>query len=1083
MKTSVTPAKITRPRYSSVLPRGRLFRLLDHSHHQPIVWITGPPGTGKTTLATSWLEARQMHSLWYQVDEGDSDPASFFYYLGLAAQKANPRKRKALPFFTPEYLLGIPTFSRRFFENVYSRLIPVTGNSDLPFAVLFDNYQEVPDGSPFHAILCEGLALVPSGIKIILISRKDPPRAFVRLRANSLMKTIGWDELKFTLDESNRMVRLRGHKAVSPDVLKQLHEKADGWAAGIVLLLEGAKSGSIESVLSKAHGSKEIFQYFAKEIFDRSEPGKQDFLLKTSLFPQMSARMAEALTGSRQAQRILSELNSGNYFTQKLESETAQYQYHPLFREFLQLLAREVLDPGGLVNIEKKAAIILEENGRPEDAVELLRKAEGWPETAKLILKHAPSLAGQGRGRTIEGWIEGLTEAVVQAEPWLLYWAAVCRLSYSPPESRALFEKAFNLFMAERDTVGIFLSLSGFFDSIYYSLGAFQPYDDAIALLDKVQEEFPSFPSFEIEVRLTISKLGALILRQPWHPDLKKTAEWVLSILPTITDISLKMQCLYILLAQHLFSGEIQAAGPLIDLFREMARTHDSYPLFQATLKVGESYYYIFRAEFQECRRAVEEGLEIAATTGVHVQDAYLLGHGAIAAIHSGDMEAADLFIQKMVPFLEQKHFWGRQFYHFLCAWKLLIQRNFLDSLPHAEMALRFGLDTGFQHTMVYSYLVCAFVLHELKRYPEAMNHLAESHAIARRAGSAMLEFTCFLAEAKFAFDEGDDSSGLILLEKALSLGRDRGYVSTLTWMPAMMAELCQRALEAGIEVDYVLHLIRKRNLMPDPPPMECERWPWALKIYTLGRFEIIRDGDPGERVQFSGKVQKKPLDMLKALTANGGSEVSEEQIVDCLWPDAYGDAAHSAFKTTLSRLRRLLGVEGAIRFQDGKVSLDPRYCWVDAQAFERILAQLDKKIAAPEKDLESALQLVEKAVGLYVQHFLPADDGQFWAISYRERLRSRFSRLINRAGDWLQKTGQWEKAIEYYQKGLDIDDLSEDFYQRLMICYQQLGRHANAIEIYKRCRKLLSMKMGIEPSARTKAIYERLRDLHSFSS
>jgi LuxR family transcriptional regulator, maltose regulon positive regulatory protein len=294
------------------------------------------------------------------------------------------------------------------------------------------------------------------------------------------------------------------------------------------------------------------------------------------------------------------------------------------------------------------------------------------------------------------------------------------------------------------------------------------------------------------------------------------------------------------------------------------------------------------------------------------------------------------------------------------------------------------------------------------------------------------------------------------------------------------MAELCQKALEADIEVDYVLHVIRKRNLMPHPAPADCEKWPWALRIYTLGRFKIIRGGNPDEVLQFSGKVQKRPLDILKVLIAGGGGEVPEEHIVDCLWPDAYGDAAHSAFTTTLSRLRRLLGVEGAIRFQGGGVSLDPEHLWVDALAFERILAQLDKKIATSENDLESVLRLAAKAAGLYVQCFLPADEGQFWTISFRERLRSKFSRLINLIGGLLEKAGQWEKAMQYYHKGLDIDDLSEDFCQRLMACCHQLGRYPNAIEIYKRYRKLLSVKMGIEPSARTKAIYEESMALNS---
>jgi ATP/maltotriose-dependent transcriptional regulator MalT len=82
---SSLPAKITPPTLAAVFPRTRLFRVLDRAR-TPVV-DHRPPGAGKTTLVASYLAARHLPMLWYQVDTGDADPATFFYYLGVAAKR------------------------------------------------------------------------------------------------------------------------------------------------------------------------------------------------------------------------------------------------------------------------------------------------------------------------------------------------------------------------------------------------------------------------------------------------------------------------------------------------------------------------------------------------------------------------------------------------------------------------------------------------------------------------------------------------------------------------------------------------------------------------------------------------------------------------------------------------------------------------------------------------------------------------------------------------------------------------------------------------------------------------------------
>ena len=167
-KQSPTLAKLSQPRLSAPLLRERLFGLLDTLRERPVVGVVGPPGAGKTTLVASYLSARRIPGVWYQVDEGDADAAAFFYYLRLAVQKAASDSEPELQLLTPEYLKDLRGFSRRFFRQFYTRL-------PQPSVLVLDNFQDAPDDSPFVAIVREALSEIPQGVNIILCSRSDPP--------------------------------------------------------------------------------------------------------------------------------------------------------------------------------------------------------------------------------------------------------------------------------------------------------------------------------------------------------------------------------------------------------------------------------------------------------------------------------------------------------------------------------------------------------------------------------------------------------------------------------------------------------------------------------------------------------------------------------------------------------------------------------------------------------------------------------------------------------------------------------------------------------------------------------------------
>ncbi len=299
-----------------------------------------------------------------------------------------------------------------------------------------------------------------------------------------------------------------------------------------------------------------------------------------------------------------------------------------------------------------------------------------------------------------------------------------------------------------------------------------------------------------------------------------------------------------------------------------------------------------------------------------------------------------------------------------------------------------------------------------------------------------------------------------------MTLGKEEKLLNTYIDCPADTAFLCEKALEEGIEVEYVQEIIRRRRLVPENPPVHLENWPWPLKVYTLGQFVIYKDGQP---LRFSRKAQKKPLDLLQALIAAGASGIRDEEVADALWPETDGDASLQSLRTTLHRLRSLVGREDAVKVREGRVSLDDRLCWIDAWAFEQLLGEADGC------DPETALPLLEKAVGFYQGYFMGREMEEPWLMAAGERLRSKFLRGVEKLGSFWSKGGEWEKARECYRKGLEVDSLAEEFCQGAMVCCRNLDLKAEALSLYKSFEKRLKKELDIAPAAKTRAIRDSL--------
>jgi len=1000
--------KITRPKLSAVLPRKRLFALLDRQG--AATWVTGPPGCGKTTLAASWLDHAGIRSLWYQLDEGDADVATFFYYLSLAAAALDERAGEGLPLFTPEYQPGLAVFARRYFERLFAQLKP-------PFAVVFDGYHEIPGSSQMPEVLRIALEVLPPGGRVMVISRGDPPASLARLRAHQTLTVLGWDDLRLTREEAGSIVTQR-QLALNADAIDAIHARTQGWAAGLVLMLAQAR---VSGAIADAPGlptRQLVFDYFAGEIFNKADVRAQQLLLHTAYLPEMTTRMARELSGDPGTDELLASLTRNNYFVTVRETQPEPvYQYHPMLRDFLQSRASEALPKERRRDLQRLSAAQMEKAGRIEDAVALYGDSHDWEGMARLIEAHAAALVEQGRGETLAGWVEELPAEVQAKHPWTLYWAAASQAQLTPRESRLTYEKAFELFRSAGDRVGTVLAASGAMFAVLYELDDCSLLDRWIAVLDEAEKSGVPLPSPAVEARVACSMFISLTLRQPQRRDMKQWIERALAAAHGQADINLRMFVGSLAALTVMWTGLYSRAAQLIESLRAMSAAPGVTPFSLITLKNIEAMYAMFVADPVACGRAMREGLDIVQATGVHTWTFQLLVWGYGGALGAGDLAAAAAISKQLEPLTGQAGRFNVCIYRHFQAWEALLRKDLMDALQREKAALRMAVEVGCPLYEVLCRLGSAGILADCGDERRCISHLRTLRHIVRGIDNRHLEFTCLTGFAQIALAHGRERTGMAALRRALELGREYGYLHFLGWQPAAVARVLAAALQAGIEPDYVKSLIKRRGLVPEQAHPGVDSWPWTYRVQTFGSFKLLRYDQP--LGTGGAKAKRRPLELLKLLIAYGGEQVSESRVTDALWPRIDGDSAHRSFTSTLHRLRKLLGEDRAITLHEGRVSLDRRFFWLDTWAFEQLAADLESASEPPQLE-----KLVERVLALYRGSFMADEADAAWMIQTRERLRGRFLRILNRVRQQWQERGDETRARWLSEKCLEIEPL-----------------------------------------------------------
>jgi LuxR family maltose regulon positive regulatory protein len=1044
--------KLAPPDTSGLLPRERLFLRLDEARKGSLAWVTAPAGSGKTSLLASWTRARGLPVLWYQIDEGDNDLATFFHYLNLAAGA-----RRRLPRLSPEHLMAPEVFARRYFTHLFQ-------GWTTPQVLVLDNYQKLGDAAPLHRLLDLVLDLLPRDSLMAVASRRDAPDPLSGRYAYAATLRIGSDDLRFTESESGILARLWD---VPGETAAGLHAACDGWAAIQVLLMRlGANA---VPTLNPAH-AEPVTEFLDREFLAKLPATERAFLLQAALPPFVSGMLARDLTGVEQAAAILARFGREHLLISQYGQEqgagSGNYQFHPILRDFLLLRLERDYPADELKAMKIKAARLLEAQREVESAADLLIQAGAWDELGRLICAHAAAWMGSSRVGPLRQWLEALPETVRTADPWLLLWhGSVLRL-FNPPAARQPLAQAYQQFMAQENAAGAYLAWAAVVESFSAPWHTFAEIGSWLVELERLQQRHPQFPSPEIEARV-LSAGMTLLTAAPFTPQLQPwiaRAEALLLDPPSLQSVGLFA---WMVVMNTVWRGDgIEQTRTLLSRVSFPAAQAESFPLSYMLYASAWAQIEGAALNLPGARDWVASGLAVAAQTGIHLMDSMVQASACFSATIVGDPAQAEASMVKMEQLLDPTWTLHVMQVQYLRAGILLMSGDFAAAVKSLEGFQERVVATGAVTPMAIAELLQAQALALNGQAEAARDHLSRPREFAQRFPSPMTEFQADLVEAYSWFSQDEEEKGLAALHRALAVGRRLNAMGIYPfWLPQMLTPLCVRALKAGIEVDYVRRLIRKRGLPPESAA--TENWPWPIRVYTLGRFAAHKDDVP---ISVSGKTQKKPLQLLKALIALGGRSVAASTLSDALWQVSAEGTARHALDMAVSRLRKLLGDDRAILVQEGKLSLNDKLVWVDAWAFQRLAGNFEKHPG------DAGLNLAQQAVERYTGAFLAGDEEEAWLLGRRDRLRSHYLRLVSAYGSALERLGQWNQAIDGYRRALELDPLAEAIYQGLMRCHLELDEPAQALETYRRCRQMLSVVWSVSPSPQTEKLAERAR-------
>lgn len=355
------------------LVRPRLHALLDEGLSVGLTLVSAPAGYGKTTLMGHWVASRmdaerpcETVFAWYRLSEADNEPLTLVEGLVTSLARRLPGLGDALQeVYDLAGLQGDPRRAVGLLVNAFTRV------STGPLAIILDDVELLRNADSLD-VLRQLLRHLPENCHLYLLTRVDPPLPLARLRVRGQLVEIRSPELRFSDEETAAFLRQVRDAGLSSSEMDTLGRLAEGWAAPLWMAVSARSqfAASLDDVWTA------IFAYLRDEVLVPQPVEVGDFLLRSSILNRLIPSVCKAVTkvsGSlRDVAGRLEDMRDRNLFLRRAGPLTPekepQYDYHPLFLEFLRTELPHHMSEEQIAVLHERAAEAWERYGDVDES-------------------------------------------------------------------------------------------------------------------------------------------------------------------------------------------------------------------------------------------------------------------------------------------------------------------------------------------------------------------------------------------------------------------------------------------------------------------------------------------------------------------------------------------------------------------------------------------------------------------------------------------------------------------------------------------------------------------------------------------